>query len=56
MEGGREREVEKQSISDNRENGDLAKVCTKLATKHLHALLSCVCIYLGGLWAFSGQR
>lgn len=56
MEGGRQREVEKQSISDNRENEDLAKVCTKLAAKHLHALLSYVWTDLEGLWPFSGQR
>lgn len=37
MEGGRDREQEKQSVSVNTANGDLAKVFTKLATKH------CIC-------------
>lgn len=37
-----EQEAEKQSVSGNREHRALVKVLTKLVTKHLYALLSCV--------------
>lgn len=37
-----EREAEKQSVSGIGEDRALVKVLTKLVTKHLYALLSCV--------------
>lgn len=36
-----EKEQKEQSISDNREKEDVARMFTKLVTKHLYALLSC---------------
>lgn len=60
MEGGKEREQEKQSVSVNTANGDLAKVFTKLATKRCICFAElCVCRPLWGvgrgLWACRGH-
>lgn len=55
-----EREQEKQSVSVNTANGDLAKVFTKVATKHCVCFAElCVCRPLWGvgrgLWACRGH-